>query len=307
MVAMERWPEDGTPDNPAGWILTTARNRAIDLLRRDKRLAEKRELLRRDAEPAHEDPEMDEFPDDRLRLIFTCCHPALAPEARVALTLRTLGGLTTPEIARAFLVAEPAMAQRIVRAKRKIRDGGHPLRGARGARAARPAALRARRALPRVQRGLRRQLRRRAGAARALRRGDPAGRRARRADARRGRGARAGRADAAAGLAPRRPRGRRRLDGPARGPGPGALGARRRSPPAWSCAAARWRSRRPGATRSRPRSRRSTRAPSARRTPTGTGSPSCTRCSTGSSPLRSSGSIARRRSRWPRAPSGGWR
>ncbi len=126
MVAMERWPEDGTPDNPAGWILTTARNRAIDLLRRDKRLAEKRELLRRDAAPAHEDPEMDEFPDDRLRLIFTCCHPALAPEARVALTLRSLGGLTTPEIARAFLVAEPAMAQRIVRAKRKIREAGIP-------------------------------------------------------------------------------------------------------------------------------------------------------------------------------------
>ena len=126
MVAMERWPADGTPSNPSAWILTTARNRAIDRVRRDKRLAEKRELLRRDAEPGQEDPDMDEFPDDRLRLIFTCCHPSLAPEARVALTLRSLGGLTTPEIARAFLVAEPAMAQRIVRAKRKIRAAGIP-------------------------------------------------------------------------------------------------------------------------------------------------------------------------------------
>ena len=125
-MATERWPSDGTPSNPSAWILTTARNRAIDRIRREGRLAEKRELLRRDAEPDHEAPEMDEFPDDRLRLIFTCLPPSLAPEARVALTLRSLGGLTTPEIARAFLVAESAMAQRIVRAKRKIRDAGIP-------------------------------------------------------------------------------------------------------------------------------------------------------------------------------------
>jgi len=127
LVASERWPEDGVPDNPGAWILTTARNRAIDQLRRDKRLAQKRELLGRELDlEEEEEAEVEEFPDDRLRLIFTCCHPALAPEARTALTLRSLGGLTTVEIARAFLVAEPAMAKRIVRAKRKIHDANIP-------------------------------------------------------------------------------------------------------------------------------------------------------------------------------------
>ncbi|MEK6228400.1 MAG: RNA polymerase sigma factor [Actinomycetota bacterium] len=125
-VAMERWPSAGVPANPGAWILTTARNAAIDRLRRERRLAEKRELLGRELELEEKEAEVDDFPDDRLRLIFTCCHPALAPEARVALTLRSLGGLTTPEIARAFLVAESAMAQRIVRAKRKIRAAGIP-------------------------------------------------------------------------------------------------------------------------------------------------------------------------------------
>ncbi|MGH2984136.1 MAG: RNA polymerase sigma factor [Solirubrobacterales bacterium] len=126
VVAMQRWPERGVPDNPGAWITTTARNKAIDRLRRERRLVEKRgelralELLGPSAE--EEATEMETaIPDDRLRLIFTCCHPALAPEARVALTLRTLGGLSTPEIARAFLVSEPAMAQRLVRAKRKIK------------------------------------------------------------------------------------------------------------------------------------------------------------------------------------------
>jgi RNA polymerase sigma-70 factor, ECF subfamily len=121
LVALEVWPERGLPRNPGAWITTTARNKAIDRIRRARRLEDKvRELEA--LVPLGEEDEIDDssIPDDRLRLIFTCCHPALAPEARVALTLRTLGGLQTPEIARAFLTSEPAMQQRLVRAKRKI-------------------------------------------------------------------------------------------------------------------------------------------------------------------------------------------
>jgi RNA polymerase sigma-70 factor (ECF subfamily) len=136
IAALETWPVRGVPDNPGAWITTTARNRAIDRLRRRKRLVEKTEELTREAtidsglaalESAATEDAMG-IPDDRLRLIFTCCHPALAMDARVALTLRTLGGLTTPEIARAFLVPEPTLAQRLVRAKRKIRGAGIPFR-----------------------------------------------------------------------------------------------------------------------------------------------------------------------------------
>jgi RNA polymerase sigma-70 factor, ECF subfamily len=129
VTAMQVWPERGIPDNPGAWITTTARNKAIDRLRRERRGTEKLEELRALEPPPTEDPEPEEkpvIPDDRLRLIFTCCHPALAPEARVALTLRTLGGLSTPEIARAFLVSETAMAQRLVRAKRKIKAAHIP-------------------------------------------------------------------------------------------------------------------------------------------------------------------------------------
>jgi RNA polymerase sigma-70 factor (ECF subfamily) len=126
-IAAERWPRDGTPANPRGWLVTTARNRAIDRIRRDRTLAAKRHLLE---VPDRTEDEVTEttFPDERLELVFTCCHPALATEAQVALTLRTLGGLSTAEMARAFLVPEATMAQRLVRAKRKIKAAGIPFR-----------------------------------------------------------------------------------------------------------------------------------------------------------------------------------
>jgi len=124
--ALVRWPQEGVPPSPAGWIITTARNRALDHLRReatrDARQGAAMQLLEKEAAEEHD------VRDERLRLIFTCCHPALAPEAQIALTLRLLGGLTTTEIARAFLVPETTMAQRLTRAKAKIRDAGIPYR-----------------------------------------------------------------------------------------------------------------------------------------------------------------------------------
>jgi len=134
-VAVARWPSDGQPPNPGAWIVTTARNRAIDRLRReslrDERQAQAHHLYGASAQAAEDNAlaqEEEAVPDDRLRLIFTCCHPALNQPAQIALTLRLLGGLETPEIARAFLVPEATMAQRIVRAKRKIRDARFPYR-----------------------------------------------------------------------------------------------------------------------------------------------------------------------------------
>lgn len=125
-LALRKWHDDGLPPNPGGWITTTARNRAIDHLRRESR---GRELLGQVVEPdMAQEEEAGPVQDDRLRLIFTCCHPALAIEARVALTLRLLGGLSTAEVARAFLVAEPAMAKRLVRAKHKIKAAHIPYR-----------------------------------------------------------------------------------------------------------------------------------------------------------------------------------
>jgi len=126
-VALERWPTSGVPPSPAGWIITTARNRAIDRLRRESSRDDRHAqaaLLHAEQEPVEVGP----VQDDRLRLIFTCCHPALAPEAQVALTLRLIAGLQTPEIARAFLVPDATMAQRLVRAKNKIRAARIPYR-----------------------------------------------------------------------------------------------------------------------------------------------------------------------------------
>ncbi|HUC08731.1 MAG TPA: sigma-70 family RNA polymerase sigma factor, partial [Solirubrobacterales bacterium] len=131
VVALERWPHEGVPDNPGAWITQVARNRAIDRIRREGVLRDKVAALER-LEALHAEPQavpgqqLGEIEDDRLRLIFTCCHPALGAEARVALTLRSLGGLSTGEIARAFLSSESAMAQRLVRAKRKIAANNIP-------------------------------------------------------------------------------------------------------------------------------------------------------------------------------------
>jgi RNA polymerase sigma-70 factor (ECF subfamily) len=127
-IAAERWPRDGVPHNTGAWIVTTARNRAIDRLRRDRTFRRKAELLARLDELETGEEDVTTIPDERLALVFTCCHPALPAEAQVALTLREVCGLTTPEIARAFITAESTLAQRLVRAKRKIRTAGIPFR-----------------------------------------------------------------------------------------------------------------------------------------------------------------------------------
>ena len=126
-AALATWGRDGIPRNPGAWLTTVAKNRALDRLRRAAVLDRKLEEVASMTELEHLDPELPDFPDDRLRLIFTCCHPALPLEARVALTLRTVGGLTTEQIARAFLVPESTMAQRISRAKSRLREVDAPV------------------------------------------------------------------------------------------------------------------------------------------------------------------------------------
>jgi len=138
VAALERWPESGVPENPGAWLMTAAKNRAIDLLRRRKLLERKQEEVGREVEGEVETPDLDAaiddgVGDDLLRLVFIACHPILSPEARVALTLRLLGGLTTEEISRAFLVPETTVAQRIVRAKRTLAEARVPFEVPRGA------------------------------------------------------------------------------------------------------------------------------------------------------------------------------
>ena len=177
VAALEQWPESGVPDNPGAWLMATAKHRAIDHLRREQAAraqargarSHELEVQQETAAPDLDAALDDDVGDDLLRLVFTACHPVLSTEARVALTLRLLGGLTTDEIARAFLVPEPTVAQRIVRAKRTLAEAQVPFEVPARRRARRAAVVGARGHLPRLQRGLLGDRRRRLDAAGALR------------------------------------------------------------------------------------------------------------------------------------------
>ena len=233
VAALERWPASGVPDNPGAWLMTTAKNRARDRLRLDALHSRKHEqighelqALEADVEPDFVDAldaaRQDDIGDDLLRLIFTACHPLLSTEARVALTLRLLGGLSTTEIARAFLASESTIAQRIVRAKRTC---PRACRSKCPARPSRAAGLGAGSYLPDFQRRLFGHIGRELDTTRAMRRGAAPGPHPGAIGARRQRGARPGRADGAAGLAPGRPRRRPGPAGIVDGPGPRPLGS----------------------------------------------------------------------------------
>ena len=283
VAALEQWPKTGVPDKPGAWLMTIAKRRAIDRIRRSKLLERKQEELaarprgragRSSSRLGH--AARDDIGDDLLRLMFISCHPVLSTEARVALTLRLLGGLTTDEIARAFLVPEPTVAQRIVRAKRTL-PKPRSLRGAARRRAGGAPLLGARGRLPRLQRGLLRHRRRRLDAPRPLRRRAAPRPHPGRARSRGARGPRPRRADGDPGVPLPRPRRPRRRAGPAARPGPRSLGpapdpprpGRPRSAPSSSAAPS-------GPTRCRPRSPPATPAPARRRRPTGRASPRST-------------------------------
>ena len=199
--ALETWPRDGVPESPVAWLRTVARRRAVDLIRREAARGDKETAAMQVVIP-DEEPEPSAVADDLLRLVFTCCHPSLAPETQVALSLRTLCGLTTPEVARALLVSEASMAKRLTRARQKILQAHIPYRVPADRRAAPAVGGGARDDVPGLQRGVRRDVRPPARARRARRRGRPAGPPAGAAPPRRRRRARAAGADAAAGLTP---------------------------------------------------------------------------------------------------------